>query len=89
MDEQEKEKLSFAKRQVLSSLDFSADSSFWGHVSGGLNTQAIHHCFPSVSAMHLRDIYPQFRKVCLKHGVKLKEASSLSAFLWGFVEFSN
>ena len=25
-----------------------------GHVSGGLNTQAIHHCLPPISAMHLR-----------------------------------
>jgi len=83
------ETLSFAKRQVATSMDFATDSPFWGHVSGGLNTQAIHHCFPSVSAMHLRALYPRFRKVCKEHGVELKEARSLSDFVWGFVQFAN
>jgi fatty acid desaturase len=83
------DKLSFAMRQVKSSMDFSADSAVWGHISGGLNTQAIHHCFPSISAMHLRAMYPGFREVCKKHGVELKEAPSLSSFLLGFVAFSN
>mmetsp|Transcript_45806 Transcript_45806/g.133371 ORF Transcript_45806/g.133371 Transcript_45806/m.133371 type:complete len:479 (+) Transcript_45806:87-1523(+) len=80
---------SFARRQVASSMDFAPDSAFWGHISGGLNTQAIHHCFPSVSAMHLRALYPAFRKVCKKHGVLLKEAPSLRSFVWGFVQFAN
>jgi len=89
IDPKKLEELSFAKRQVASSMDFAADSPFWGHISGGLNTQAIHHCFPSVSAMHLRALYPKFRQVCKKHGVQLKEASSLSSFVWGFIQFSN
>jgi len=80
---------SFMKRQVTTAMDFSADSALWGHVSGGLNTQAIHHCVPSVSAMHLRALYPKFRQVCRKHSVELKEARSLGAFLWGFIQFSN
>jgi fatty acid desaturase len=89
VDPKKRDELSFAKRQVSSSMDFAADSAFWGHVSGGLNTQAIHHCFPSVSAMHLRDMYPKFRQVCKKHGVHLKEQPSLGAFVWGFVQFAN
>jgi len=86
---QDKEELSFAKKQVLTSMDFAPDSAFWGHAIGGLNTQAIHHCFPGVSAMHLRDMYPKFRKVCKKHGVPVKECTSLSKLFWGFVELSN
>jgi len=89
LDPKKRDELSFAKRQVTSSMDFAADSPFWGHISGGLNTQAIHHCFPSVSAMHLRALYPRFREVCKKHGVHLKEAPSLGAFVWGFVQFAN
>jgi fatty acid desaturase len=83
------EELSFAKRQVVASMDFAADSFWWGHISGGLNTQAIHHVFPSVSAMHLREMYPQFRVVCKKHGVQLKEARSLGSFVWGFISYAN
>jgi linoleoyl-CoA desaturase len=89
VDAKTKEKLSFAKRQVASSTDFSADSGFWGQISGGLNTQAIHHCFPSISAVHLRAMYPKFRQVCKAHGVELKEAASLVDFVKGFVTFSN
>merc|ERR1712232_1215222 len=89
LDEKKRDELSFAKRQVLSSMDFAADSFWWGHISGGLNTQAIHHCFPSVSAMHLREMYPKFRVICKKHGVQLKEASSLWSFVWGFISLAN
>merc|ERR1712007_121052 len=80
---------SFARRQVMSSMDFAADSIVWGHISGGLNMQALHHCIPSVSAMHLRDLYPKFRQVCKKHGVQLKEASSLKSFVVGFINVAN
>jgi len=80
---------SWARRQVMSSLDFAADSIVWGYISGGLNTQALHHCIPSVSAMHLRDLYPKFRQVCKKHGVQLKEASSLKSLVVGFINLSN
>mmetsp|Transcript_85826 Transcript_85826/g.247671 ORF Transcript_85826/g.247671 Transcript_85826/m.247671 type:complete len:483 (-) Transcript_85826:281-1729(-) len=82
-------KLSFAKRQVATSMDFATDSFFWSLASGGLNTQSIHHCFPSVSATQLRDLYPTFRRVCRKHGVELKEARSMMDFIWGFVQFAN
>lgn len=89
LDEKKREELPFAKRQVLASVDFSADSFFWGHISGGLNTQALHHVLPSVSAMHLRDMYPKFRVVCKKHGVHLNEATDVKKFLWGFFSLSN
>jgi len=89
VDDKKREELSFAKRQVASSMDFDGTSAFWGHISGGLNTQSIHHCFPSVSAMHLKALYPAFRKVCRKHAVQLKEAPSLGEFVWGFVQFAN
>lgn len=89
MAPEERKALPFAKRQVLASMDFAADSKFWSNISGGLNTQAIHHCFPSVSAIHLRDLYPKFRQLCRKHGVELKEAKSLSSFLWGYFLFVN
>jgi len=89
LDPKRKDELSFAKRQIFSSLDFAPESFFWGHVSGGLNTQAIHHCFPSVSAMHLRDMAPQFRIICKKNGVPYKEAPSLRSFVWGCFSFAN
>mmetsp|Transcript_28097 Transcript_28097/g.59861 ORF Transcript_28097/g.59861 Transcript_28097/m.59861 type:complete len:479 (-) Transcript_28097:653-2089(-) len=89
VEPKKREELSFAMRQVKSSMDFAADSLFWGHFSGGLNTQALHHCLPGISAMHLRALYPRFREVCRKHNVELKEAPSLGEFVTGFVTFCN
>mmetsp|Transcript_95688 Transcript_95688/g.169101 ORF Transcript_95688/g.169101 Transcript_95688/m.169101 type:complete len:497 (-) Transcript_95688:213-1703(-) len=86
---QEKEQLSFAKRQVGSSVDYAVDSVFWSFVSGGLNTQALHHCIPSVSQAHYRALYPKFRQVCKEHNVDLKVAPSFAKFLWGYIEHSN
>lgn len=76
---------SWAKRQVLTAVNFDPDSLFWSMASGGLNTQAIHHILPTVSACHLRGMYPRFREVCEKHGVDLKEASGIRAFFGGFL----
>lgn len=86
---EEMSKMSFAKRQIATSLDFATDSPFWGFVSGGLNAQAVHHLFPTVSSVHLRHLYPKFLQVCQKHGVEPKVANSFSSFIWGFISFAN
>jgi len=83
------EELSWARRQVEACIDYESSSRFWAQMSGGLNTQALHHCIPGVSAMHLRALYPRFREVCRKHKVKLKEAASLAKLIQGFIRFCN
>lgn len=80
---------SFAKRQVTTSMDFAVESKAWALLSGGLNMQALHHVFPSVSAVYLHELYPKFREVCKKHDVQLKEALTLKSFLWGFASCSS
>jgi len=89
LDAKAQEKLTFMQYQASTSMDFCPESAIWGHVSGGLNTQAIHHCLPPISAMHLRFLYPKFRQVCKKHGVQLKESPSMSQFVWGFIQVAN
>mmetsp|Transcript_56965 Transcript_56965/g.99598 ORF Transcript_56965/g.99598 Transcript_56965/m.99598 type:complete len:167 (+) Transcript_56965:3-503(+) len=79
------EQMSFAQRQVGSSVDYAPDSAFWGFVSGGLNTQALHHCFPGVSQAHYRALYPKFQQICKEHNVGLKVAPSMTEFLWGYI----
>jgi len=76
---------SWAKRQVLTAVNFSPQSRFWWLASGGLNMQGLHHILPSVSATHLRDMYPLFREVCRKHDVELKEKPGMAAFFIGFL----
>lgn len=81
----DKQDLSWAKRQVLTSVNFQTDSLFWSYASGGLNMQALHHILPTVSACHLREMFPKFREVCQKHNVQVKEASGLLDFFGGFL----
>jgi len=76
---------SWAKRQVNTALNFCPDSLFWSLASGGLNMQGLHHILPSVSASHLRDMYPMFKEVCRKHDVELKETDGFLKFFQGFL----
>lgn len=79
--------LSWTKRQVLTSVNFKADSLFWSFASGGLNMQALHHILPTISSCHLRDMFPRFREICKKHDVAVKEADGLSDFFGGFLSW--
>eukprot|EP00419_Tripos_fusus_P086187 CAMPEP_0172865036 /NCGR_PEP_ID=MMETSP1075-20121228/81173_1 /TAXON_ID=2916 /ORGANISM="Ceratium fusus, Strain PA161109" /LENGTH=551 /DNA_ID=CAMNT_0013714021 /DNA_START=35 /DNA_END=1688 /DNA_ORIENTATION=+ len=83
----EEEYSSWAKRQAASSVNFAVDSRFWSFLSGGLNTQSIHHVVPSIACSHYHDLYPEFRRICAKHGIHLKETSSVIKFFQGFVKW--
>jgi fatty acid desaturase len=80
---------SWAKRQALTAVVFKPDSSFWALVSGSLNMQALHHILPGVSASHYQHLWPRFRIVCKKHGVKIKEVCGVASFFGGFLDWIN
>jgi len=62
----------FFKRQATTSVDYWTTSAVARVMSGGLNTQALHHSLPYVSSCHYSDLYPAFQLVCARHGVELK-----------------
>mmetsp|Transcript_132254 Transcript_132254/g.411085 ORF Transcript_132254/g.411085 Transcript_132254/m.411085 type:complete len:544 (-) Transcript_132254:283-1914(-) len=76
---------SWAKRQAATSVNYRPDSIFWLIWTGALNVQSLHHVVPCVGSSHLIDLYPKYKQVCAKHGVELKEASSLTEVFWGFI----
>lgn len=65
------------RQMVESSMDYSQDSAFWSLITGGLNMQSLHHCLPAIDSSHLIELYPKFRTICDKHGVKIKEVPTL------------
>jgi len=71
----------FLQRQALSSLDYGAGSVLWGFLTGGLNTQSLHHVMPSVHSSHYPDLYPKFHAVCERHGCVPTQAPHLGAAL--------
>lgn len=78
---------SWAKRQVMTAVSFKAESYLWLFLSGGLNMQGLHHLLPGIGSYHLIDMWPEFRKVCRKHGVDLKESPNVREFFGGFLNW--
>lgn len=76
---------SWARRQVETSMNFHPRSPFWHAFTGGLNVQALHHLLPGISSTHYIDMWPQFEKLCKKHGVALKMAPGGVSFAKGFI----
>jgi len=77
----------FFRRQALTSLDYSVDSRFWSFLSGGLNTQSLHHCMPWVNSCHYTAIYPKFVQICKKHNAQPPTVKNLSAAVKGGVKY--
>jgi len=67
----------FFKRQASTSCDYSTSSKFMSILTGGLNAQALHHALPYVSSCHYTNLYPEFARICAKHGVVLSKRRSI------------
>jgi len=59
------------KHQLTHSVDFAVNSRIHWFMSGGLNLQSVHHCFPTVDHSHLPQLRAVMQKVCQKHGVQM------------------
>ncbi|CAM6127400.1 unnamed protein product [Calypogeia fissa] len=59
----------WAEMQVRTTTNFSVKSSFWTHISGGLNHQIEHHLFPSVCHVHYPLIQPIVKSTCEEFNV--------------------
>jgi len=64
-----KVKYGWAETQVVTSADFSHGSSFWTHMSGGLNYQVVHHLFPGICHIHYPRIAPIVLETCKEFGI--------------------
>jgi len=60
----------WAMLQILASTNFSINSSFWRHISGGLNLQIEHHLFPGIIHTRLPEITPVLRETCEEYGIR-------------------
>lgn len=64
---------SWAKHQIITTINFCNDSYFWTIFTGYLNYQIEHHLFPSVCSEH----YPALQRIvkahCRRYGVPYQE----------------
>jgi fatty acid desaturase (delta-4 desaturase) len=78
----------WARAQAASSLDYAQGSRLVTFLTGGLNSQGLHHCLPFLSSSRFVDFYPQYRAICARHGVGILETAGLGQSLgmfWGHV----
>jgi fatty acid desaturase len=66
----------WALQQVEHTLDYAIGSTFWLHVSNGLNLQVVHHLFPQVGWGHYVQLAPIIREVCADFNVVYATKSS-------------
>ncbi|KAH7301141.1 hypothetical protein KP509_23G014300 [Ceratopteris richardii] len=59
----------WAELQVRTTNNFSTDSLFWLHVSGGLNFQIEHHLFPGLCHLYYPNIQPIVKETCKEFNV--------------------
>ena len=60
--------MSWPKLQLLTSIDYNANSTLLNWTLGGFNAHALHHLLPDICHVHYLEILPIFRETCEKYG---------------------
>jgi len=66
---------SWARHQIVTSLDWNPESRIAAALTGGANLHAAHHLFPRVPHVHYRVLTPIIRDTAHRHGLPYNEAS--------------
>jgi linoleoyl-CoA desaturase len=69
----------WAKHQIESTIDLSAESFLINWFTGGLNTHVIHHLFPHICHIHYRKLSPIVRKTAEEYGINYVNLPLLQA----------
>jgi linoleoyl-CoA desaturase len=68
-DQNGKLQISWPKLQMITSVDYNAESVFLNWTLGGFNAHALHHLLPNISHVHYLDILPIFVETAKKHNI--------------------
>jgi len=71
------EKIDWGVHQALTSHNYSVNSEFFLHFSGGLNMQVEHHLFPSLHYAHYHDVAKIVKAACIEYKLPYNTSSSL------------
>ena len=64
--------------QVESAVDYSVESELVPKLTASLSLQSMHHVLPSVCGCHFHRLYPEYKAICEKHGVRLNVRRDVS-----------
>ena len=65
--------ISWPKLQMITSVDYNADSVFLNWILGGFNAHALHHLLPNISHVYYLKILPIFRETAAKYNIPYME----------------
>lgn len=65
--------------QIESAVDYSVGSELVPKLTASLSLQSMHHVLPSVCGCHYHGLYPEYKAICEKHGVRLNTRADVSA----------
>ena len=76
-DASSKPGMTWSEMQVATAVDYATDSPLWSFLTGGLNTQVVHHLFPWILSSYYVDINPIVEKTCAEYGVSYMSYSGI------------
>ena len=71
--------MSWAKLQVVTSVDYHASSKFLNFILGGFNAHAVHHLLPNICHVHYPNLLPMFETLAKKHGLNYMNMTYVEA----------
>ena len=80
-------KILWAQMQLLTTADYAIDSEFWNLMTGGLNSQTIHHLFPWILSVYYKELNPILVKTCEEFGVQYNSFDSIWSMWWSYYQF--
>ncbi len=69
--------MTWSEMQVMTTVDYATESMLWNFLTGGLNSQVIHHLFPWILSVYYKDLNPILAKTCTEFGVKYNRFSGM------------
>lgn len=78
-DEHHRLNMSWPKLQIVTSVDYHAESKFLNFILGGFNAHAVHHLLPNICHVHYPALVPIFKTLAKKHGLNYMNMSYLQS----------
>lgn len=78
---------SWVRHQLITTTDFSTDSSFITHLFGGFNHHVVHHIFPDISYVHYPVLTKILKRTCKEYNMPYADNPSMIKAVWSHLKF--
>ena len=78
---------SWVRHQLITTTDFSTESSFITHLFGGFNHHVVHHVFPDISYVHYPVLTKILKTTCKEYNMPYADNPSMMKAVWSHLKF--